>query len=69
MSGYILALISIKFGGSSSKAESQDVEKNKKPLFEVKGRFFDDKHKGNRVIHPTLAKTLDIHSSQISACV
>ena len=43
----LLTLHSIKSEGSSSKPESQDVEKNKKPLFEVKERFFDDEHKGN----------------------
>ena len=51
MSEYIFALHSIKSEGSSSKPESQDVEKNKKPLFEVKERFFDEQ-KGNRVTHP-----------------
>ena len=52
MSGYILTLHSIKSEGSSSKPESQDVKKNKKPLFEVKERFFDGEQKGNRVTHP-----------------
>ncbi len=65
MSGYIFALYSIKSEGSSSKPESQGVIKNEKPLtkskhfstcFEVKEWFFDDEHKENRVIHPTLAK-------------